>query len=291
MGGVMVRWGMLVAALAACGAERDPGGGGPPPRLSQTGLGGAGVVAFAPRYELWSDAAAKRRWIYLPPGTAIDKSDPDHWQFPVGTKLWKEFARDGKKLETRLIERTGPGPEDYVMVAYAWRADGSDADLAEDGALDVLGTDHDVPATNRCWQCHGGEPGRVLGHSAIQLERGAPGPEGVAASLGYLHANCGHCHNETGVAWVNTNMILRLAVGETSAAATAIVRTTENVPLSFYREPQVTLRVSPGAPEASALYTRLVVRGDGRQMPPIATEHVDDLGVARVRGLILAWPP
>jgi hypothetical protein len=36
-------------------------------------------LAFSPQYPLWSDGASKRRWISLPPGTAIDGSDPDAW--------------------------------------------------------------------------------------------------------------------------------------------------------------------------------------------------------------------
>src|SRR5262245_45194627 len=74
-----------------------------PERLSATGLFAAqpaeslapGVRSFRPRFELWSDGASKRRWIWLPPGTQIDTSDMDAWQLPVGTKLWKEFTRDG----------------------------------------------------------------------------------------------------------------------------------------------------------------------------------------------------
>src|SRR5512136_3067556 len=39
-------------------------------------------LSYSPQYPLWSDGAVKRRWIYLPPGTAIDASDPDIWLFP-----------------------------------------------------------------------------------------------------------------------------------------------------------------------------------------------------------------
>src|SRR5687768_3582906 len=48
------------------------------------------AVVFTPRYPLWSDGMSKRRWLYLPPGTSIDKSDPDAWEFPRGTRAWKE---------------------------------------------------------------------------------------------------------------------------------------------------------------------------------------------------------
>ena len=41
-------------------------------------------LAFAPQYPLWTDGAAKRRWISLPAGTAIDACDPEAWVFPVG---------------------------------------------------------------------------------------------------------------------------------------------------------------------------------------------------------------
>ncbi len=34
-------------------------------------------LAFSPQYPLWTDGATKRRWISLPPGSAIDASDPD----------------------------------------------------------------------------------------------------------------------------------------------------------------------------------------------------------------------
>ena len=65
-------------------------------------------LAFSPQYPLWSDGAAKRRWISLPPGTAIDASRPDAWEFPRGTRLWKEFSLD-RPVETRFIERLPDG--------------------------------------------------------------------------------------------------------------------------------------------------------------------------------------
>ena len=73
-----------------------------PARLTETGLYAdlradalaPGVLPYRPQFELWSDGASKRRWISLPPGTRIDTSDMDSWQFPEGTKLWKEFSRD-----------------------------------------------------------------------------------------------------------------------------------------------------------------------------------------------------
>ena len=82
-----------------------------PARLSETGLYDGerpialarGVRAYVPAHELWSDGAQKLRWIRLPAGTRIDSADMDSWDFPVGTRLWKEFSRDGRPIETRLL--------------------------------------------------------------------------------------------------------------------------------------------------------------------------------------------
>ncbi|MFO0593523.1 MAG: hypothetical protein U0441_38635, partial [Polyangiaceae bacterium] len=199
-------------ALSTTGLYRD----------IRTGQLADGVTAYEPAYELWSDGAAKKRWIWLPPGATIDAADMDAWQFPAGTKIWKEFVRDGVRAETRLLEKTGPGPEDWFAMAYLWSADGADAVAAPQGAMDVLGTTHDVPPARDCAGCHRGTPGGVLGFGAIQLNhkaaegewsldrlvqegrlhggtatvRPVPGDERTQKVLGYLHANCAHCHNE-----------------------------------------------------------------------------------------------
>src|SRR5687767_11906636 len=69
------------------------------------------VREYEPRFGLWADGATKRRWLYLPPGTTIDTSDMSYWVFPIGTKVWKEFARDGTRVETRYIEKLRPEAE------------------------------------------------------------------------------------------------------------------------------------------------------------------------------------
>lgn len=152
----------------------------PPPRLSDTGLFSdpaaktvaKDVLPFAPQYPLWSDGAAKRRYIYLPPGAAIDASAPLAWRFPVGTKLWKEFAFDGEAVETRYMVRLSDGR--WLMAAYLWNADGKDATLAP--ARGVRGVKniapsvrHDVPGRLDCLACHGGRTTPVLGFNALDL--------------------------------------------------------------------------------------------------------------------------
>ena len=188
-----------------------------------------GLLAFVPRYVLWTDGAVKRRWLALPAGTTIDTSDPAHWQLPVGATLVKEFASpDGVRLETRLIERvaaTGDPQVDYWMGAFVWDDDDADARFVPDGARDVRGTAHNVPTVKNCFTCHDGDAGRVLGFSAVQLPEVPPevlsdpplhsfvppGDAVASAALGYLHANCAHCHNPQGSARPDTDMNTRLA--------------------------------------------------------------------------------
>ena len=115
------------AGVPAAGRDRAlrarrPDAGGRPARLR------AGLPALVGRHQQAPLGAACR------PAPASTASEMDHWQFPVGTKLWKEFSRDGVLLETRLIERYGPGREDYWMGAFVWKADGSEAVYAVDGA-------------------------------------------------------------------------------------------------------------------------------------------------------------
>jgi hypothetical protein len=63
------------------------------------------------------------------------------------------------------------------------------------------------------------------------------------------------------------------------------------VPLDRFRDPVATVRIAPGQPDASGIYVRMRARGDGRQMPPLATERVDEDGSALVRAWIEALAP
>ncbi|MGB2714676.1 MAG: hypothetical protein WBC51_10885 [Vicinamibacterales bacterium] len=151
-----------------------------PSRLSETGLyaaGGSDAIdprnqPFSPQYPLWSDGAAKSRWIYLPPATTIDSRDPYGWVFPVGTKFWKEFRFDGRKVETRLIWRAADTR--WVFASYHWNESQTDADLAPaEGLRHVVevspGRFHSIPAVPDCAACHGTKRPGPLGFNALQL--------------------------------------------------------------------------------------------------------------------------
>ncbi len=279
-----------------------------PDRLSQTGLYtdirekvvASRLTVFTPNNVLWSDGAVKTRWYQLPIGAVIDSSDMDRWKFPIGTKFFKEFARDGVRLETRLIWRiaeTGNREKDTLVGSYVWNDDETDAVLVPDGESDVRGTDHDAPSQDTCWRCHIGEPGDALGVSALQLGDVTSLPLSVPpadatpfaapnTALGYLHANCGHCHNPRGGAWVNSSMILRLDVGERDPAANQIVQTTVGVPIQQWLGHGYATRIVAGDPDQSAAFYRMTQRAMNVQMPPLATEHTDEAGVALIRAWI-----
>jgi len=276
--------------------------------LSQTGLYtdiaehelAPDLLAFEPRYALWSDGAEKQRWLRLPAGTQIDTRDADHWSFPVGAMLFKEFSLAGKRIETRLIMRIGEGPRDYFMGAFLWNEDESDARFVRDGMENVRGTAHDVPRVKNCFTCHDGEPGRVLGFSAVQQREVAaelltrpparafvvPGDAVAQNALGYLHANCGHCHNLNGTSWPDTDLDLRLILSDVRVEDTAAFRSSVGVELNAFQDGEVELRIAPGDTEHSGLHFRMSMRGPMKQMPPLATELVDDEGLALVRAWI-----
>jgi hypothetical protein len=286
-----------------------------PERLSQTGLFRAGeptrladgVQEFEPQFELWSDGASKRRWVSIPRGERIDTSDADNWSFPVGTQFWKEFSVDGVRVETRTLRRTGPGSDDWAVQAYVWLADGSDAVASPNGSSNALGTSHDVPPASACRACHGGRKSFALGFSALQLAHPAsanqialselvladrltvrpgeltiPGTERDRQALGYLHANCGHCHNQARPAasgarcydpenaldfWLRAERLRSLGDTPTYQSGRG-------------------LAFEPGRPDTSRMIELMSDRGFLRQMPPLGTELVDQRGLDAVRSWI-----
>lgn len=266
-------------------------------------------LAYAPTYELWSDGAEKKRWIMLPAGSQIDNSDMDHWQFPVGTRLWKEFAKDGKRLETRLLERTSDSSWRYGT--YVWNDGETEATWTTSAAANVKGTAHDIPKEADCQRCHDGEPGRVLGFSAIQLYKGTPvslstiaaqlktkpnpdqdyGPPGSAVekqALGLLHANCGNCHNPNdALVFIAAGMEMRLYVGERDVKTTKIYTTNVNQPTEKFVS--LMYRIKGGDAAGSAVWARMN-RRDKDQMPPLGTEQVHTAGLAAIKAWIDLLP-
>jgi hypothetical protein len=186
------------------------------------------------------------------------------------------------------------------------------------------GRAHAIPAVSDCQVCHGTGAAPILGFSLLQLSQDRdPGglnrdpsdPDldvadlaaaGVLvglppvllavparikaanpterAALGYMHGNCGHCHNADGPLR-NLGLELRHMTGaeeEPGLASTVGVDLRKPAP---GQSPEARLRVAAGDPERSALLERVGSRTAALQMPPLGTELVD----APATELIRQW--
>jgi mono/diheme cytochrome c family protein len=324
---------LALASVAATLAAATPGARVEPlpQRLAATGLFVPGstrvapdVIAFSPQYPLWSDGTRKRRWIQLPPGASIDASRVDAWDFPVGTKVWKEFGY-GKAIETRLIERVADGS--WRFATYVWNAEGTDAELApQDGTVvpvaDAPGGRYAVPGRGDCAACHEGPAVPVLGFSALQLSpdrdplaphadpqradqadlrilaargvlRGLPAelvstPPRIEArtpteraALGYLHGNCGHCHNAAG-ALTGLELVLAQQAQRDARSAERTLQSLLGHSSRFRpNDAQATQRIAAGH-GSSVLTLRMKTNNRLARMPPLGVQVVDTEGVALI---------
>ncbi|MCX5744097.1 MAG: hypothetical protein NT062_16535 [Proteobacteria bacterium] len=296
-----------------------------------------GVFAYAPQFTLWSDGATKRRWFQLPPGTKIDTSNMDYWKFPIGTKLWKEFTRDGVRVETRFMEKlsdeaTGTPPS-WFYISYQWNLANTDTTPISQGAQNVNGTGHDIPGRALCRACHEGlrgpvnDRGRALGVGAISLDYtptdasfmslqklvdmqlltdppAAPATTGAPffpigfdaterAAFGYLHANCGHCHNPTSATHDTVGMELRLETAKlTAATITPAYVTTVGVDAqrSYPALPPTASIVAPHDPASSVMIARMNNPDFAFHMPQAGSEIVDPTGQTVLTTWINALP-
>lgn len=312
--------------LAACGGPATLTSA--PERLAGTGLFtdaatraiAADALPFEPQYPLWTDGAAKQRWIALPPGTAIDARDADHWQFPIGTRLWKQFTF-ANGVETRFMTRVADGS--WLYATYVRTTDGSDDVLAPACGVRAFcgtadGNSHDVPSLADCRLCH--ESGRtpVLGFSALQLSgdrdplaphaatppagavnltalvergllRGLPAtfvttPPRTAGRTPNERAVLGYLHGNCSGCHNADGPLHRLGLRldhPLGDGTPPALATTIDIASTFTRG-TATRRVVPGSPADSTLFTRLAADDALGQMPPFGRHLVDRDAVALV---------
>ena len=130
----------------------------------------AGLTPYTLNTQLFTDYALKRRYLYLPPGTAARYAAQGPLDFPVGAALIKTFAYPAdfrhpdqavRFIETRLLIHRAEG---WIPLTYVWDRDQTRAVLKRAGAripfgfIDPSGAsraiDYAVPDLNQCKECH-----------------------------------------------------------------------------------------------------------------------------------------
>jgi uncharacterized repeat protein (TIGR03806 family) len=290
---------------------------GPASRLSETGcfdtadprVPAEGLIPYDLNAPLWSDGAAKRRWLALPDGQSIGLTADGDFDFPVGTVLAKEFAIDGEPVETRLMMRDDSGT--WSGYSYEWIDD--DAYLLPAGKTKTLpgGQVWAFPDRGECLRCHTENAGFALGPEVGQLNRdrvyeetyrvanqlatlehiglltgGLPNTPGQLPAFAgleddhqalsrrarsYLHSNCSGCHRGSGA--TQSSMDLRFS---TSRADMNVC----NIDPSFGDLGIVGAKLlAPGDPDLSVLTTRPARTDPLMRMPPLGTAVVDTLAI------------
>jgi uncharacterized repeat protein (TIGR03806 family) len=161
-----------------------------------------GVIPYDLNTPLFSDYAAKFRFIKLPPGAHATYRSDDVFDLPTGTLIAKTFAypvdaRDPSKgrrlIETRILKHD---PDGWVGLPYVWNASQTEASLDVAGSsVDVSWIHSDgrqrqnsyiIPNTNQCKGCHvAGERMSPIGPKARQLNRDYAYRDGTENQLAY----------------------------------------------------------------------------------------------------------
>lgn len=123
----------------------------------------------------------------------------------------------------------------------------------------------------------------VLAPSRTDLVRNPPripGDPVARAALGYLSANCGHCHN-AGSSIASVGLFLKqpplARAGGEDPAATAVGQASQwQIPGTF---DGASLRIAPGSPALSTVRHRMRSRRPASQMPPLGTVMADQEGI------------
>jgi uncharacterized repeat protein (TIGR03806 family) len=272
-----------------------------------------GLVPYQVNTPLWSDGAAKRRWLAIPDGTSIAVGADGDFDFPNGSVLIKEFSFDEVPFETRLFVRHDDGG--WAGYTYRWNASHSDAELVASGGLanqSIGAHTWSYPSRAQCLECHTAAAGRTLGLEIAQLNGsmrypsgivanqletldaigmltdglggapetlpalaplGAPGHSLYARARSYLHANCSNCHRPSGPG--QGPMDYRYDTPFPQAAMC------DEYPFLSDLGVEDARILTPGSPAKSVMSLRMHAL-NGNRMPRLGSRVVDARGTATV---------
>ena len=229
-----------------------------------------------------------------------------------------------KRIETRLLVRNDTGA---YGVSYRWNEEGTEATLAGDGGetfpleIEVDGVPAvqmwSIPGRAQCMACHTDSAGFALSFNTRQLNRSgdirgftgnqiellhaagylanppepvstleahvAPGETGEPLEKrvrSYLEVNCGYCHQPggSGGGWDGRGML--------TLDQTGLIRG----PVSAPKHPDDRMIV-PGDATHSVILSRMAETNGYTRMPPLASDVVDEEGIALLTEWILAELP
>jgi uncharacterized repeat protein (TIGR03806 family) len=169
----------------------------------------ASLIPYDVNSPLWSDGAAKQRFMAIPDGAVIHVKDcarepalckpkaqggttenDGHWTLPVGTVLVKHFQFNGKFLETRLFVRFA---DQWAGYSYAWNDAQTDATIVDSFGVHKMiagpgGKMQDwfFPARQDCLTCHNKSVGFSLGPETLQMNKNFTYPGGMANQIATL---------------------------------------------------------------------------------------------------------
>jgi len=276
-----------------------------------------GVVPYDLNTTLFTDYAAKKRFVWMPPGQAAVYKPDDTFEFPEGAILAKTFSYADRIIETRLLVHAHSG---WVALPYVWNAAQTDAVLdvnADPVNIEWQGTKihYAIPNSNQCRECHDQSKATgPIGPKARHLNRDQDYPEGRfnqleywtrigylkgapdvskiarqpvwndpstgsldARARAYLEVNCAHCHSPNGSA---SNTGLYLTDLPTDAMRMGFCKT----PVSAGRASAGLLfDAVEGHPEESILLHRMESDEPKVMMPEIGRTLVHREGAALIR--------
>jgi len=312
-----------VLVLQTSGAVRlAPASGSPsdpmPLHLADTGCvdpadpkkPAAGLLPFDVNSPLYSDGAAKERWLALPEGAHITVGAGGDFELPPGGVTMKSFRVGGKLVETRLFVRYGNGS--YGGYTYEWNEAETDAVLLPGAKKRTVGTlTWNYPSRAQCLQCHTAVAGFSLGLELGQLNRDLlypvtgrtanqlstlsgigvfaaplaanPGTlsrlerdTGDHVARGWLDANCAGCHQPGGPTGAAIDLRYDTGLGQMGLC--------DALPALGDLGVAGARLLLPGDPARSILSLRTHLVGAG-QMPPLGRTLADPSGTA----LLDAW--
>jgi uncharacterized repeat protein (TIGR03806 family) len=264
-----------------------------------------GLIPYDVGSPLWSDGAAKDRWLAIPDGKQIHVNADGDWDLPIGSVLMKRFTVGGTRAETRLLVRHSDG--DWAGYSYEWNDAGTDATLLPAGKTKAVGgATWTYPSRPECLSCHTAAAGRSLGLETGQLNGDAiypgnlianqlatldhiglfdaplgdpstlarlPAPSGMdpleARARSYLHANCSICHRPTGPGKGPADF--RYSTPFKMVGVCGAMPTEGDLGIAGAQ------LLQPGQPTKSIMSARIHAL-DVNRMPPLGTHVVDATG-------------